>query len=333
MVAKLRAIPVLMLLMLGVLLGCGGASGAPSPTAGGQTVTPVSSIARPTAFGTSEASMPFPSVEGSPVCAGGVTDGRTCLTTTVAPFPGGVCRVLETAVDLQTGEVLYVRERGPAPCPTPVTTRGPVSGGQTRSGSEATDTPRLCTTLTVVRPVDGAPAEGIACAWADLRVVVPLPTVALALSQGQSSVVVMLDRLPAPQATVEGEVVPQTGARRRLTLRLEPAGPVTVTVAGQLPVRLPPARPVVVPLPAGVMDLRAVVRAPYRLRVRVETPDGTVREAVEDGRAIAGRLPDLLIDDCEGEAACLLAPTILVRPLLGPGESRLVPATAVPPWP
>jgi hypothetical protein len=99
-----------------------------------------------------------------------------------------------------------------------------------------------------------------------------------------------------------------------------------MAVAGRSPVRLPLARPVVIPPP----DVPVVVRAPYRLRVRVETPDGTVREAVEDGRAIAGRLPDLLVDDCAGDMTCLLAPTVLIRPLLGPGAGRLVPATAVP---
>lgn len=297
--ATLRATVLLVLLLS--ILGCGSVSGAPSPAAGGAP----------------EGSAPFASGEEAPACAG-VIAGGTCLTTTVAPFPGGVCRVLETAVDLRTGEVLFMRERGPAPCPTPAVTGGPVAPGQARAGT--VETPRLCAALTVVRSGDGAPVEGIACVWADLRAVVSLPAVVLAISQGPSGLVVLLDRLPAPQATVEGD------GTRRLTLRLEPAGPVTVAVAGRPPVRLPLSRPVVIPRPDGSV----VVRAPYRLRVRVEAPDGTVREAVEDGRAIAGRLPDLLVDDCAGDMTCLLAPAVLIRPLLGPGEGRFVPATAVP---
>jgi hypothetical protein len=183
--AMLRATVLLVLLLS--ILGCGSVSGAPSPAAGG----------------TPEGSAPFASGEEAPACAG-VIAGGTCLTTTVAPFPGGVCRVLETAVDLRTGEVLFMRERGPAPCPPPpVVTGGPVAAGQARAGSAAADTPQLCASLTVVRSGDGAPAEGIACVWADLRVVVPLPVVVLALSPGPSGLVVLLDRLPTPQAPVE----------------------------------------------------------------------------------------------------------------------------------
>ncbi len=208
--------------------------------------------------------LPTPGTTGDGDCG-----HRFCRTTAPAVFPGGLCRRAETGLDTRTGEVLFVRDRGPAPCPFPVSP--PVS-------------PRLCTTLTLVE-TELVCTRGAVSA----RLRLPTPEAAIAQDAGSKRTVLWLTALPAAQTTTPAG----------LTLRLEPVG---VPRVGTTP--LWPQRPVVLPGRETV----AALRAPYRLRVRREVPSSPAREVVEDARAIAGLPPENLLPSCDGETACLLLP-------------------------
>lgn len=183
---------------------------------------------------TPPASLPTPvalAPETAAQTMSGDCGGRVCRTTAPTVYPGGICRSEETGTDARTGEVLFVRDRGPAPCPFPL--------GETPAGPVAA---RLCATLTL----EGAE---LVCRWEDGEARLPLPTPEAAVSRdpaGGNRTVLVLLSLPVAETTTPAG----------LTLRLEPVG--VPRVAGRA---LWPGRPVVLPAPAAP-------QAPYRLQGR-----------------------------------------------------------------